>query len=735
MNNYLLEEKKYNPQWNKTYEGMMAQGNGYMHLRASFEEGLADAPQNEIYLRTMKSVTTEVQHSPLSKCGTYLPLIMGKHPELGEVMVNLPFFMKFFVWADGEKIDMIQSRVQQYSRVLNMRNGLLTRTAIVETRKGCRLKFTWERFASMASKHLFAQKIRCEVLQGTAELEWRSGIDADVTTNGYRHFQKTAFMQEEEALICTVETDTEFKVMIKSLLLHAGEFPERTVEQKEKDISYHWKTKLNEGSDLSFYKFTVCGSSRDGDGNFTAALGQALKEAEKKGYETLLAENTSAWEALWDQAEIKIKGDEELQRGLNFSIYHLLRCGTEQSDRTQICAKGFAGEAYYGRYFWDSEIYLLPFYLYTNPKTARNLVMYRYHMLDGARKNAAQYHCRGARYPWQSGFTGEEQCSLWEYADNEIHITADVAHAVVHYFCATGDFAFLRDYGLEILLETARFWVDRIDHCANGESHLLNVMGPDEYSPMTKDNGFTNRLVQFNLDSAVRMADLVRESSPEGYAKLTKKIHFAEDELAGFRQAAGSLPIPFDPERDLFLQSADFEGYAALDIDSLWTDRRKPFGCFVSQEKIYRSKCLKQADTLAMMMLFPEEFTEHQVKTAYQYYEPITTHDSSLSPVVHAMVAHRVGMREDSEYFLKEAIKKDLCIEKRGAEDGIHIANCGCLWQMVVSGFCGITPATVSEALTVRPHLPKNITRLSFSLYWHGVPKKITVTQEGVKID
>ncbi len=735
MSNFLIEEMEYNPQWNKAYEGMMAQGNGYLHVRGSFEEGLEDAPQNEKYMRPMKSVTTEVQHSPLSKCGTYIPLVMGKHPELGEVIINLPFFMDISIWADGERLDMIHSKILQYSRVLDMSNGLMKRSVTVETKNGSNLEFIWERFASMASKHLFVQKISCRVLSGAPELEWSSGINADITTNGYCHFRKVAVSQEDETLSCRITTDSDFDVLIKSVLQFDHEIPKMTVIKEENRIDYRWVTRMTAGDQFSFCKFTALGCSRDEEDDFIGTVCQTLDHAEKRRYNTLLSENTVEWKKLWENADVHIEGDEKLQKSLRFSIYHLIRCNTGYDDRFQVCAKGFAGEAYYGRYFWDSEIYLLPFYLYTNPKAAYNLVMYRYHTLDGARKNAARYHCRGARYPWQSGLTGEEQCSLWEYADNEVHITSDVAFAIVHYYCATNDFDFLRDYGLEILLETARFWMDRIDCCSNGEMHLLNVMGPDEYSPMTRDNGYTNRMVRFNLESAVKMACLVREKSPESYELLSKKIELSDDELEGFKRAAERLPIPFDSKRDLYLQSADFESYADFDIDKQWKDKNMPFGFFASQEKIYRSKCIKQADTLALMMLFPQEFTNHQVSVAYDYYQPVTTHDSSLSPAVHTAIANRIGRTEDVESFLKQTLAKDQDVEKRGAEEGIHIANCGCLWQIIINSFCGVMPANSLEELTVKPNLPRNISCISFFIFWHGIKKKVTVTRERVDIE
>ena len=377
---------------------------------------------------------------------------------------------------------------------------------------------------------------------------------------------------------------------------------------------------------------------------------------------------------------------------------------------------------------------MLPFFLYTTPSAARNFILYRYHTLEGARKNAARYHCRGARYPWQSALDGTEQCSLWEYADNEIHITADVAYGVMHYYRATGDEEFLQNYGLEILLETARFWTDRVDSDGKGGYNLLNVMGPDEYSPMTRNNAFTNRLVIENLRCAVSMAEKVHREAPDIYENLVQKINLQPEELSLFCQIAQRLPVPYDPERKLYLQSEDFESYADLDIEALWTDRSRAFGHFATQEKIYRSKCLKQADVIALMALFPGEFTEEQVASAYEYYMPLTTHDSSLSPAAHSLIANRLGRSEDVHRFLFQSMSVDMDVEKGGSEDGIHAANCGCLWQLVVNSFAGVKTAMESDTLTVVPRLPEGVTRIAFRIWWKGRQYRVEVTPEGKKI-
>lgn len=710
---FLLIEDGYQPDLNKYYEGLMTQGNGYLSVRASFEEGLLAEPQNQEYQRTMASVTTEVQRHTISKCGTFIPPIMCHHPQLADVIVNLPNPLDFRFYIDGEKLDLWKSTVRDYRRVLDMHSGELTRRMRVETPRAS-IAFEYRRFLSRSDKHLVVQQISYEVLHGNAEIRFESGVDADVRTNGYDHFSKVETQAGPDVCRLAAVTDHGDTVWYISAVL-----PEQPLDLQPEQRSRFAGYSAVCTAKNSFLKLTKIFTSKD--------IGTASDDLPlDKTYGELLQESSAQWDALWKVADVRVRGDEPLQNALRFSIYHLLRAPSQGDPRVQICAKGFAGEAYYGRYFWDTEIYLLPFYLYTDPAVAKNFLLYRYHTLDGARSNARRYNCRGARYPWQSGLTGEEQCSLWEYADNEIHITADVAYAVMHYYAATGDEQFMLDAGLEMLIETARFWIDRADPDENGVYHLLNVMGPDEYSAMTRDNAFTNQMVRYHIRSALEMLE-----------KLGQERHFAmitEEEIHTLRRIADTLPIPRDEKTGTVLQSADFYDYAVIDIDAIWKDRTKAFGHYITHEKLYRSRVLKQADVIAMMTLFPAEFSDEEVRRAYEMYMPITTHDSSLSPVGHSIVANRIGKQEDVKKFIDLAMEVDMSEHKKGAEDGIHIANCGCLWQLIVHGFAGVPLPMFGDMRKIRPQLPPRIGELEFNLYEKGVLYNIRVDRAQVTV-
>jgi kojibiose phosphorylase len=442
--------------------------------------------------------------------------------------------------------------------------------------------------------------------------------------------------------------------------------------------------------------------------------------------------HASVWKRKWLLSDIMVEGDEELQRTLRFSIYHLIRSNAEDDPRVAICAKGYAGEAYFGRYFWDTEIYMLPFFIYTNPKAAKNLLMFRFNSLKGAKENARKYGYKGARFAWESSVGGEENCCLWQYSDNEIHITADIIYALCNYYEVTGDYKFMLDYGIDIMIETSRYWAQRVDKNLKGGYDLINVMGPDEYKAFSRNNAFTNKMVSYSLEKTVEFLCTIKSHE---YESIVKRVGISIQEMELFKTVAEKLVIPWDREKNLILQSEDFYGYADIDKNTLWNDRRKAFGHYISQERLYRSKALKQADALALIHLFPNYFTKEQMKIAYEYYEPITTHDSSLSAVVHALIAVWLRKEDEVRKFLKKALEIDTNpYEKGGAEEGIHIANCGGIWQLMVFGFGGLQIAGGQEEIRLQPFLLENWKKLEFSVQRLEKNYKVTISKDGYTI-
>ncbi|MFN8378991.1 MAG: glycosyl hydrolase family 65 protein [Anaerolineae bacterium] len=674
----------------KGYEGLFAQGSGYLHVRGSFEEGLAGAPQNVTYLRRPTNVTAEKFPEMKAKWGTFVPGIYGVHPLMGKELANLPYFLELTPAVDGERLDMEQCRVEDYERALWFHTATLTRSFRWLTHSGAVVAARFERFVSAARPHLCVQRLTL-TSDRDVQLDLRAGIDSDVRTSGYDHFTRVSFAHESaDTVQCDVTLDSGDWVSERMRVLLPGADWEYVPEKRRAALVT--SLALSADSFLTVEKRTAVITSFD-----EQAHDLSLLLAPEIDYAALYDEHCAVWRARWNQSDVLIEGDDHSQIALRLSLYHLLRSHPNDA-RVAVDPKAYAGDAYRGLYFWDTEMYLLPFFLYTEPARGKMLTDFRIRTLDGARANAAEYGYSGARYPWEGDARGIDQCPNWQYRDHEVHVTADVVYGLAHYARAAGDLSYLSREARDVLHETARYWLERVDwRPGDGYPSLLGVMGPDEYTPISSNNTYTNRLVSLALA-------LAAEIEPDDALRQQ------------FDAVARSLPI-LRREDGLVLQCEEFERFADLNFDALWTDRSKPLAAQVSQERLYRSKCLKQADVLLLMALFPNEFSDDEVRQAWDTYLPYTTHDSSLSPGVHALVALRLGRVDQAVRFWLQSCDIDL---GGGAEEGIHIAAAGINWQIAVLGFGGLHTAMNADVLTLSPHLPPNWTRLAFPVAWKG---------------
>jgi trehalose/maltose hydrolase-like predicted phosphorylase len=693
----LIERGPFDVARAKNYEGLFTLGSGYLHVRGSFEEGLSDARQNLTYLRRPTNVTAEQFPQTKVKWGTFVPGIYGNHPLLGKELANLPFFLELSPTIDGEILDLERSQIADYHRALSFHTATLIRSLRWITASGAQVSVRFERFVSVARPHLCLQRL---VLTSDHEVQLtlRCGIDADVRTSGYDHFAQVEFKHESiDGVQCNVKLDSGDEV---SERMH--------VRLPGADWSYHVEARraalvttltLPPQHALTVEKRTAVITSFDEGAHDLSRL--LSVEAD---YETLYKEHRDLWQDRWEKSDVIIEGDDRAQVALRLSIYHLLR-SHPNDPRLAIDPKAYAGDAYRGLYFWDTEMYLLPFFLYSDPVRARMLTDFRIRTLPGARINAAEYGYPGARYPWEGDTQGIDQCPNWQYRDHEVHVTADVVYGLAHYALATGTPDYLAHEAADVIRETARYWLHRVDwRKGDGYPSLLGVMGPDEYTPISSNNAYTNRLVSL----ALAYAASVEQDEPmhERYLTLARSLPI-------LRRADG-----------LVLQCEEFEYLADMDIEVLWRDRSQPLAAQVSQERLYRSKCLKQADVLLLMALFPQEFTEEEVQRAWMYYLPYTTHDSSLSVGVHALVAVRLGLIDQALAFWQRSCEIDL---NGGAEEGIHIAAAGINWQVAVLGFGGMQTAMNAEYLTLTPRLPPSWSRLAFPVTWKGQTAQIDI--------
>ena len=453
----------------------------------------------------------------------------------------------------------------------------------------------------------------------------------------------------------------------------------------------------------------------------------ALARNRALGWRAVLAAHEAAWDARWTASDVLIDGDDESQRAVRFAVYHLTSAANPEDDHVSIGARALTGDAYLGHVFWDTEIYLLPFYTAVWPEAARALLMYRYHTLPGARAKAAHFGFKGALYAWESADTGVETTPERVVGSDgtvidiltgrmEHHISADVAYAVWQYWRATGDDDFFLHAGAEILLDTARFWASRAVAEADGRRHIRHVIGPDEYHEDVDDNAFTNVMACWNIARGLETMDLLRERWPDHAAALRKKLALGDDELADWRDAIARIVTGLDPATGIYEQFAGFHSLEPLDL-AAYSERTVPIDVVIGRERTQRSQVVKQADVVALIALLPEEFPGAMAEKNFRHYEPRCAHGSSLSTGMHAVVAARLGDAEMALRYLHDTAALDLDLDPNSA-GGVRIAGLGALWQAVILGFAGLDLR--GDRLGIDPRLPPQWRSLSFRVCWRG---------------
>lgn len=737
--NWCVIENQFDLSKVRHFESVMALGTGFMTTRSSFDEGFTDDAQNIDYDRIPGNVSLEVTPCKKSRWGTFIQRVQGKHPFWNVGIVNLPYYLGLVLYADGERLDMENSNISGYCRFLDLKTATLYRTFVWTTRSGKRLDVMFRRYMDPQLRFVCAQDVSVRALEGSVALAAESYIDNDVRTNGYDKFvsRQTAFAGGH-SIYSDVTTNLNDRVLTVSRLV-ADRSGKYCITRSERRISCTLTVSLAEGEEVALRKLSAEMASVYYDSEDLLDEGLALIDScLRRSSEACHAAHCAQWAQKWAVSDIEIDAQDDdgynSQRAIRMAIYHLFRARSTDPHALN-CAKGTTSEAYLGSVCWDMEMFFQPFYIYTQPALARMTPMYRYLMLDGARRSARSMNYAGARYPWQTDRYGDEVCSLFEYADHEIHITADIIVGMWHYFLNTGDKDFLYNCGLEMIIETSRYWATRVDRIAGLPGyHIYGCMGPDEYKPVSNDNAYTNYVAAYALRLVGKVCAMMRADAPEAYAALCARLHFDEAEIALYDEIADGLPILRDNERKLIWQCQNFEdGYATIDIDGLWLDRSKLFGFFTTQEKRYRSKCLKQSDVLALLGVFTEAFSREEMAACYDYYNQYTIHDSSNSLCHNTIVAAAIGRPEEAYRNWKKSMDIDFGAAPRSA-DGIHFANVGGMWQEVVHGFGGFVSALGSDVLQFHPCLPDQISAIRYQLCFKGQWVKVALTHGSIRL-
>ena len=616
-------------------------------------------------------------------------------------------------------------------RQLDLRRGVLLSDLSYRAHAGITISGGELRLVSLADRAAGLQLLRFSLD--------RDGIDVTLEAN----FAMAGIGMEPLQLdrdVCAWRTEGSGKAvaMAGSVTLRADGRP--LVPERSFSLRWIWRWRSVAGQELELDRLVTVARSHNLADDPAPVAADALARSRALGWRGVLAAHETAWQRHWDTSDVIIEGDDEVQEAVRFAVYHLTSAANPADEYVSIGARGLTGDAYFGHVFWDTEIYLLPFYVAVWPEAARALLMYRYHTLPGARAKAAHFGFRGALYAWESADTGEETTPERVIgADGETieiltgrmehHISADVAYAVWQYWRFTHDDDFFLRAGAEMLLETARFWASRAVAEADGKRHIRHVIGPDEYHEDVDDNAFTNVMARWNIGRGLEVVDWLQARWPDHATALREKLALRDDELADWRDAVACIVTGFDPATGLYEQFTGYHKLEPLDL-SLYADRKMPIDVVIGRERTQRSQVVKQADVVALLALLPDEFSGRAAKANFRHYEPRCAHGSSLSAGIHALVAARLGETETALRFLRQAAAADLELDPNSA-GGIRIAGLGGLWQAIVLGFAGLD--LKGDTLGVDPRLPPQWRSLSFRVCWRGRSVAIGISGTSVQ--
>ncbi len=710
-------------------ETLFTLGNGYLGTRGTFEEGYPDACPATLIHGVYDDVP--VMHTELVNCPDWLPLV---------------------ITVAGERFRLDQGEVISYKRQLDLRWGLLSRDVSWRSPAGHTINLHFERMVSMADQHVLVQRLQVTPVDFEGAIEVEASIDGYPDNHGLRHWEwlnqgveATHIWLHQRCSKSGIELGMATQLMCsEDAVVLAG--------REQDNLSLSTTFQAQPGQTVTLEKVVTVFTSRD-----VSLPAQAAQErlVSLPKYSTLLADHGAVWDNLWRDSDVIIEGDATAQLAVRYNLFQLLAAAPRHDNRVSIPAKTLSGFAYRGHVFWDTEIFIVPFLTYTQPLVARNLLSYRYHTLEGARRKALESGYEGAMFAWESASTGDEVTPRWVFAEDgtpiriwcgdiELHITADVAYAIWHYWQATGDDDWMQREGAEIILDTAVFWGSRVEWNAVRTCYeIRDVIGPDENHEHVNNNTFTNRMVQWHLETALSVLDWLRNTSPALAAELELKLNLTPERLQRWTHIVQHMLVFYDQETRLIEQ---FEGFFDLE-DVNWADyegRTRSMQAILGVEGANQRQVLKQPDVLMLLYLLRESALKtHMTSSDYQqalrtnwdYYAPRTDHTygSSLGPAVHAILACDLGKTQEAyEHFMRAALV-DLKDVRGNASEGIHGASTGGVWQAVVFGFAGVR-LTPSGPVVETPRLPPNWTSLKFGLHWHNQWYKFDLSRTEVKV-
>ncbi|MGX7030204.1 glycoside hydrolase family 65 protein [Vagococcus zengguangii] len=698
-------------------ESLTSIGNGYMGMRGNFEEDYSGDHHSGSYL-------AGVWYPDKTRVGWW----KNGYPEYFGKVINAVNFIAMDIFVDGIKVDLATQDAEDFYLELDMQNGLLTRQYTLKTANAT-LAFTFRRFLSLATKELGVMSLEVKALAGEAVVKVVSKLDGDVRNEDSNYDEmfwehKTSSVEGGVGLLTTETIPNNFGIeRFAVTAVMKNETTAALMSETAEDylVTQTYEAHVTPDTSFNLTKKVVIVTSRDIEAPNQAEKAMTLLNEVTEDFDTLLVEQTNEWAKRWALADVVIDGDDEAQQGIRFNLFQLFSTYYGEDARLNIGPKGFTGEKYGGATYWDTEAYAVPLYLaLADPEVTKNLLTYRHNQLPQAQHNARQQGLAGALYPMVT-FTGVECHNEWEITFEEIHRNGAIAYAIYNYTNYTGDESYVKAEGLEVLTEIARFWADRVHYSKRKDAYMMHgVTGPNEYENNVNNNWYTNYIAAWVLKYTAEMYG-------KFHAEATVTI--SDDELAKWSEIVEKMYYPQDEELGVFVQHDTFLDKDLMPVADLEAEHL-PLNQNWSWDRILRSCFIKQADVLQGLYFFNDQFTREQKQKNFEFYEPMTVHESSLSPCIHSILAAELGMEEKAVEMYQRTARLDLDNYNNDTEDGLHITSMTGSWLAIVQGFAQMK--TANDTLSFAPFLPSIWNGYAFHINYRGSLLEINVSKAGV---
>ncbi|MBF0597547.1 glycoside hydrolase family 65 protein [Faecalibacter rhinopitheci] len=713
----------------KSSESLLSIGNGAMGQRANFEEFYSGDTFQGSYI-------AGVYYPDKTKVGWW----KNGYPEYFAKVLNAPVWIGINIEINGEQFDLNTCKeVKNFRRELNMKEGILDRSFVATLPSGLEIEVFVRRFLAADLDELGAIKYDIKPLNGKANIVFKPYVDAHVKNedaNWEEIFWESigSEIKGEQGFVQARTFKTHYNVvtyMENAIFINSEKqaiTPTAKKTEWKVEFTYEVNVKANETATIQKFGGYVVSTNHKED-ELVAAAKNVLAQANALGYEQLLTNQKEAWAKTWEMADITIDGDVKAQQGIRFNIFQLNQTYSGKDARLNIGPKGFTGEKYGGSTYWDTEAYCLPFYMATkNQEVARNLLTYRYNQLDKAIENAEKlgFNKGAALYPMVT-MNGEECHNEWEITFEEIHRNAAIAFAIFNYTRFTGDESYIPEAGLEVLLGIARFWKQRVNWSADKKQYvMLGVTGPNEYENNVNNNFHTSYCAQWCMNYLVEQVENVKANYPEDFSRIAAKTNITDVELAEMKEVAANIYFPYSEELGIYLQQDGFLDKDLTPVSELAKEER-PINQKWSWDRILRSAYIKQADTLQAFYYFEDQFSKDRLEKHFDFYEPLTVHESSLSPCVHSIQAATLGRMEQAYTFYLRTSRLDLDDYNKEVHEGLHITSMAGTWMSIVEGFGGMR--VKNDTLYFEPRLPEQWEGFSFKINFRNQILKVNVNK------